>query len=105
MASALQESPSDPFAGFDESPAAYLRVARSLTKTAATTRVAMLATFTIDVLSPYLVVEGARRGLKLATSAAPFGQLEQQVFDRASALYTGSPDAIACALRLEDSAP
>lgn len=95
-------------AGIDK-PASYLAAARRL---AAYTgpglephRLGVLATFTFELLAPYLAVEGARRGLALTTAVAPFGQLEQQALDPASALYAGAPTVVVIAARLEDLAP
>jgi len=90
-------------------PASYLEAARQIQAGALdglkALRVALLATFTADPLQPYLVVESAVRGLLVKPYLAPFNQVEQQVFDRASGLYAFRPDVIAIATRLEEIAP
>lgn len=68
-------------------------------------RVAVLSSFTADLLKPYLVVEGARRGLGLDLWLAPFGQIEQQALDPRSALHEQSADVVLILPRLEDLAP
>jgi FkbH-like protein len=91
-----------------ESPAAYARLARSIDADAGTlhpVRVAVLATFTADVIRPYLVVEGARRGLRIEPYIAGFDQIEQEALEPASGLYGGAPDVILLAPRLEEWAP
>ncbi|HEX4492952.1 MAG TPA: HAD-IIIC family phosphatase [Acidimicrobiia bacterium] len=65
----------------------------------------VLASFTFDLLVPYLLVECARRGLDAAVETGPFNQLEQLVLDRESALWTAAPDVVIVAPRLEDLAP
>ncbi|HTR55133.1 MAG TPA: HAD-IIIC family phosphatase [Kofleriaceae bacterium] len=105
--SAAHEPFADPLVAFDGSPASYLKAARSLATTAETRKpitVAILASFTADVLSPYLVVEAARRGYALKAVVAPFGQIEQQLFDAASETYREKPQVIVIAIRLEDAA-
>jgi FkbH-like protein len=69
------------------------------------TRVGVLSTFTTEPLSPYLVVEGAVRGLHLEPQIAPFNQLELQAFLSDGPLYAQRPDLIVVAARLEDWAP
>lgn len=93
------------FAGFDGSPGAYQALARALdAKTAAwpEVRLAVLATCTMDMLQPFLVVEAARRGLRLKPWFGPFGQIEQQVLDAGSALFAFKPDVLWIHARLED---
>lgn len=65
---------------------------------------AVLATFTADLLRPWLVVECARRGMALKWRASPYGQVEQQIVDPASDLYAANPDAVIILLRLADVA-
>ncbi len=68
-------------------------------------KLALLASFTVDFLKPYLTVEAARRGLELQVWIAPFGQIEQQALDAHSALFSNSPDIVLILPRLEDLAP
>jgi FkbH-like protein len=93
----------------DETPASYLRAARELGSVGEDglreVRLAVVATFTADVLAPYLAVEGARSSLAVRTTLAPFGQLEQQLLDADSLVYRSDPQVIAIAARVEDGAP
>ncbi|MBN8418591.1 MAG: HAD family hydrolase [Verrucomicrobia bacterium] len=93
------------FATFDGSTAAYQSLSRTLDAATAEwpeLRVAVLSTCTAEVLQPFLVVEGARRGLRLKPWFGPFGQIEQQVLDPRSALFAFKPDIVWVFARLED---
>lgn len=79
-------------ASLEQSPPAGLRPVR----------LAVLATFTADMLRPYLIVEAARRGMALSWWAGPYGQVEQQVIDAGSGLYAEKADAVLVLLRLAD---
>lgn len=68
-------------------------------------RVAVVSSFTTDLLKPYLVVEAARRGLGLDLWLAPFGQVEQQALDPGSALHEQAADVVMILFHLEDFAP
>lgn len=68
-------------------------------------KLALLASFNADMLRPWLVVEAARHGMALKWWAGPYGQVEQQIVDPGSGLYTETPDAIFLLLRLADVAP
>jgi hypothetical protein len=88
------------------SPAAYAKAARAL---AAADRsalrplsIALLASYTIEIIRPYLVVEAARRGFDATVTAMPFGQLEQVALDQAGPLYAARPDVVVIATRLEE---
>jgi FkbH-like protein len=103
------ESVAEILATTGSKPAEYMAAARRLA--AARDRaaleavpVAVLSTFTFDLVVPYLVVEGARRGFALDARVAPFAQLELQALDGASALYAGAPRVIVIATRVEDIA-
>ena len=89
-------------------PSAYLAAARQLEASVAAggrmVRVAVVATFTSELLKPYVTVECARHGLRAVTHFAPFNQLEQQLADATSPLYAFAPDVIVVAARLEDFA-
>ena len=90
-------------------PADYVSAARRLAgardrAALEAVQVAVLSTFTFDLVLPYLVVEGARRGFALDVAVAPFAQLELQVLDGASALYAAAPRVIVIATRIEDIA-
>ncbi len=93
------------FASFDGSSAAYQSLARSLdgaTSEWPELRVAVLSTCTTEVLQPFLIVEAARRGLRLNLWFGPFGQIEQQVLDAQSPLFAFKPDVVWIFARLED---
>jgi FkbH-like protein len=98
-------------AAVGESPASYLEAARQVDRWEPAqlgfrqVRVSFVSTFTIEVLLPYLAVEGARRSLAVRSSVAPFGQLEQQVLDPDSAVYRSDPHVIVVAARAGDAAP
>jgi FkbH-like protein len=90
-------------------PASYLRAAKQIRLAARpelrSIRIGILASFTANLLEPYLVTEGARRGLAVEPYFGPFNQFEQSIFDPASALYDHSPEVIVIALRIEDLFP
>lgn len=67
-------------------------------------KLAVLATFTADMLRPYMIVEAARRGMALSWWAGPYGQVEQQVVDPRSGLYAVQADAVLLLLRMADVA-
>ncbi|MGN6136359.1 MAG: HAD-IIIC family phosphatase [Aureliella sp.] len=93
-------------------PAAYrqaadrLRMPGQLPGRLRPVRVAMLSTFTIDSLEPYLEVEAARLGL-LATDIyqAPFNSVRQELFSRNSGCAAHRPDVIFVTQLLEDVCP
>jgi FkbH-like protein len=99
--------PTELLSACDGSPASYLKVARDLERLDGATerRVAWLASFTTDLLAPYLTVEGARRAIALRSFFAPFGQIEQPILDAESELYKQAPEVVVVALRIEDSTP
>ena len=108
LSSAMPVPPSavaDLFSGFDGSSAAYQSLSRSLSSAISDwpeLRVAVLSTCTAEVLQPFLVVEGARRGLRLRLWFGPFGQIEQQILDLQSGLFAFKPDVVWIFARLED---
>jgi FkbH-like protein len=90
-------------------PASYLKAARQVQADEIPdlheVRVAVLSTVSAQLLQPYLIVEGARRGFRIHPWFAPFGQLEEQALDGNSALYTAKPDVVMVLARLEELAP
>ena len=99
---------SDFFCDLKSTPSAYLNAARQIEAGDFRLRpvnVAILSTSTVDLLRPYLIVEGARRGMLVRPFFAPFNQLEQQVLDSASLLYESRPDIVVIAMRVEEIAP
>lgn len=93
----------------EPTPASYSEVARELDRLAGaglrSITIAIAATFTADLVGPYLRVEAARRGLDAKVLFAPYGQLELQLLDPSSALHRAKPDVIVVAARFEDIAP
>ncbi|HEY3900169.1 MAG TPA: HAD-IIIC family phosphatase [Chthoniobacter sp.] len=90
-------------------PASYLKAARRVQAgdipDLRELRVAVLSTVSAQLLQPYLIVEGARRGLRIHPWFAPFGQLEEQALDGSSGLYAGKPEVVLVLARLEELAP
>jgi len=91
-----------------ETPASYIKAAARIgngeVEGLRPARVAFLATYTAQLLAPYLEVEGAARGLALKPWFAPYGQLEQVALDGKSALYGHRPEVVVLLMRLEDAA-
>ena len=105
IVSMLPPSLSALFEGFDGSQSAYSALARKLEPALAElpeVRVALLASCTVEVVKPFLLVEGARRGLRFTIWCGPYGQIEQQVLDAGSELYSFKPDVVFVLPRLED---
>ena len=74
--------------------------AKDLTKL----NIAILASYTANVLENYIIVELAKRGIQGNIIFTPFGQFEQQILDRNSELYQSQADIIVLLPRLEDIA-
>ena len=88
------------------SRADYMRLSRELEASQAPAlNLAVLASFTADFLRPCLVVEAARRQLGFNIWLAPFGQIEQQIVDARSELFTQPRDLVLVIVRLEDWLP
>ena len=68
-------------------------------------KLAVLASFTAELLKPYIILESAALGCRAATWFAPFGQLEQVAMSEASDLWNQGCDVIWIAFRLEDLDP
>ncbi len=90
-------------------PADYMRLARQLDagegEGLAPLKVAALASHSLGFVQPFLTVEGARLGFRLAAYFGAFGQFEQELSDVGGALYRHQPDALVLALRPEDVDP
>ncbi|HEX7005857.1 MAG TPA: methoxymalonyl-ACP biosynthesis protein FkbH, partial [Alphaproteobacteria bacterium] len=61
-------------------------------------RLALLGNATLDHLVPGIRVGALRRGLRVETMIAPYGQWHQQILDPQSAFYAFEPDAILLSL-------
>jgi len=68
-------------------------------------RIALLSSYVLDPLIPFLDVECRRAGLAPAFYVAPFNQYTQEVLDPGSGLYGFGPEIVFVALDLEDLAP
>ncbi|HTU24593.1 MAG TPA: HAD-IIIC family phosphatase [Pirellulales bacterium] len=88
-------------------PAEYLRAAREIEagSRAGVASLAVLSTFTAELLKPFVIVESDALGCPLRPWFGPFGQLEQLVLDERSQLWQLAPDVLWIALRLEDVDP
>ncbi|MGQ0715404.1 MAG: HAD-IIIC family phosphatase [Gemmatimonadaceae bacterium] len=93
----------------DLKPAEYMRLARVLRSTREptrpVTRLAILASHTLRVVEPFIVVEGAREGMHVDCCFGGFGQFEQELADPSSGVHRFEPTALVIALRLEDVDP
>ena len=94
----------------DERPtvAAYAQAARevrSLRGKLIPVRAALLASFTIDSLVPYLEVEAARSGFSLDTYVAPFNSIQQELLDPDSGCASHQADVVFILQMLEDICP
>jgi len=86
----------------------YLRLAKELAAQEPvenTKRVAVLASFTTDFFKPCLMVEAARKNLRLEVWLAPYGQIEQQALDPQSSLHEQKPDIVLILPQLDQLAP
>jgi FkbH-like protein len=68
-------------------------------------RIAVLSSYVLDWLIPYLDVECRKAGLTPEFYLAPFNQYTQQILNPRSDLYQFNPDVIFLALGLEDICP
>jgi FkbH-like protein len=68
-------------------------------------RIALLSSYVLDPLIPFLDIECRRAGLAPTFYVAPFNQYTQQVLDTSSDLYSFGPEIVFLALDLEDLFP
>ena len=97
-------------ATLDERPtvAAYLQAARQVSafkEQLAPVRVALLASFTIDAIAPFLVVEAARLGFAAEVYVAPFNSVKQELLGVDSGCIRHQPDVVFVANLLGDVCP
>ena len=57
-------------------------------------RVALLASFNVDPIAPFLAEACARAGLWCEPYLGPFGQVAQEILDPGSGLHRFAPDAV-----------
>ena len=89
-------------------PGSYAQAARQLTaefQELQELRVSLLASFTIDGLTPYLRVAAAQRGFLANVNIAPFNTVHQQLLDPASELHSDKPDVVVVTQLVEDVCP
>ena len=88
-------------------PAEFERLARELRRERdqPVTKLSVLASFSAQFLSSYLVVASYRSGVPVEPWFGAFNQFEQLVFDPASDLWRPAPDVLWLAARLEDVEP
>jgi FkbH-like protein len=92
----------------DASAGAWLRAARALDTydpQLRRVRVALVATFTIDPLKPYLKVEAARRQFWTDTYIAPFDSVTRELIDPSSGCLRHAPEVVFVAQLLGDVCP
>ena len=65
-------------------------------------RTDILGTFNVSMLEPLLVEALDRIGIPAHAKSGPFGQLEEEILNDASALYAAAPDAVVLVLSVED---
>ena len=86
-------------------PGKYLTLARQFRDESSDrhdVKLALLSSFSFSFLEPYLIVECARRNMRIQPWIAPFGQIEQPILDASEGLTNVNPDVIVIALRIED---
>ena len=88
-------------------PAEFERLARRLREhgAAPATKLSVLASFSAQFMSSYLVVASHRSGVPVEPWFGPFNQFEQLVLDPRSELWRNAPDVVWLAPRLEDLEP
>ena len=106
----MTESLNAIFAGLDRGPstAAYADAARRLRRLQQDwrpVRVALLSSFTIDLLVPYVEVESARCGLAADVYVAPFDTVQQELLSPESGCLAHRPDVLFVSQLLADACP
>jgi FkbH-like protein len=97
-------------AALDERPtvAAYMRAARearALAEHLRPVRVALLSSYTVDPLVPFLAVEAARAGFDTAVYVGEFNAATQELLDPESGCARHRPDVVFLLQRLADACP
>lgn len=100
--------PSSPIPS-DLRPAQYQRIARRVLAgeygDLEPLRMAILGSFTLEFIRAPVVVEAARAGFAVDLHIGDFGQLEQPILDRGSALRSSPRDVLVLAFQPADLAP
>ena len=68
-------------------------------------KLALVSSFTFDLLIDPLVAHGYCDGFEISVYNAPFGQYMQDILNPASGLYQFAPDVVFFAVRLQDVCP
>jgi FkbH-like protein len=68
-------------------------------------KVALLSSFSIDLIHPYLIVYGFINGLRMQTYQSGFSQYRQEILNPQSGLFTSLPDAIVLAIEGKELVP
>lgn len=93
----------------NDAPVAYLKAAREIHKhgdpSLQELRIGLVGSYTLNFLTPYLVVEGAKKGFLIREYIGPFNQTNQQLLDPKSALLEYQPNIIIILNRFEDFFP
>src|SRR5690348_16092035 len=88
------------------SPAEVLRRAREVSASGpAGYRLGVVASFTAELLRPFLIVEGDAIGARPEPWMGGYGELESLIAADGSALWSSQPDVVWIALRIEDVEP
>lgn len=110
MAHVEADAISAALASVDERPtvAAYWNAAREVREHGGSLqplRVALLASFTVDPLVPFLEVEAARRGLRAEVYVGPYNSAHRELLDESSGCHAHRPDLVFVLDLLEDRMP
>lgn len=94
------------FSQLEPSPGSYLNASKKISSENVeglrNLNLAVLSSFTAEIISPYLHVECARRGIHLERYFGPYNQFEQLVFSQTSALYGEPRDVVLLMFSIED---
>jgi FkbH-like protein len=98
------------FQSLDRRPtvAGYTQAAREIASLALplrTVRIALLATYTLETIHPYMEVECARLGFAAELYQAPFNSVQQELLNPKSASIQHEPEILFVAQLLEDVSP
>ena len=68
-------------------------------------RIAILRSFTLELIEPFMVAACARMGVSPEIYFAPYNQIHQEVIDADSGLHSFGPEVVILAARLHELAP
>lgn len=86
-------------------PSEYAKIARGIDSKnlQKKIKVCYLASYTAEILNPYIVVELARKNFNSSLYFAPFNQFEQEIHNSKSGLHSFNPDVVIFHNRIEDN--